>query len=321
MDTWGMLPKSQINPSTVDEEIAALVAVHEADPDAHLEVGESLQSHKASEIIDHIAKSIVEDKIDDLAISSRCITTDQIVGKDIRTAENVGVDVDGVSMLPSGIEMWQGGDKMVDIPVSGNPVFKGEVSVGALSYSKFTLFTNFESLDSFIKSPKVFGTFGYVEVPPNSSGDTVEYLQGSYEENSGVWPDITKNPIFETVCYIDPSDDFDSQFGFGSFDEDNGVGFRATESSFRAYWFDDSSVYHYATIDGVSIEQYNLYRIEVDYSVGIKWYVNGVLVISKTWAQIGSLTSFWFIWKFRAVRNTASTTKIIINSVLYQQNI
>jgi hypothetical protein len=41
-----------------------LIATHEADPDAHLETGESLQSHKASEIIDHLARSIVRDKLE-----------------------------------------------------------------------------------------------------------------------------------------------------------------------------------------------------------------------------------------------------------------
>jgi len=62
-EIWGDLPKSQIDPSTVDEEIDLKIATHEADPDAHLEVGESLQSHKASEIIDHLARSIVTDKL------------------------------------------------------------------------------------------------------------------------------------------------------------------------------------------------------------------------------------------------------------------
>jgi hypothetical protein len=62
METWGDKPKSQVDNSLIDDAIAAAIADHESDPDSHLEVGESLQSHKASEIIDHVAGSIVADK-------------------------------------------------------------------------------------------------------------------------------------------------------------------------------------------------------------------------------------------------------------------
>jgi hypothetical protein len=62
-DIWGQLPKAQDNNQTIDQAIALAIANHEADADAHLGVGESLQSHKASEVIDHVAQSIVGDKI------------------------------------------------------------------------------------------------------------------------------------------------------------------------------------------------------------------------------------------------------------------
>ena len=67
-ESWGLLPKSQIDDETIEEAIDRLIAVHEADEAAHLGVGESLQSHKASEIIDHAALSIVQDKIADGSI-------------------------------------------------------------------------------------------------------------------------------------------------------------------------------------------------------------------------------------------------------------
>lgn len=60
---WGMLPKALDDDQTIVEAIAALIAAHEADETAHLGAGESLQSHRASEIIDHLAESIVQDKI------------------------------------------------------------------------------------------------------------------------------------------------------------------------------------------------------------------------------------------------------------------
>ncbi len=61
--TWGMVPKSQSNPDTIDDQIAADIVAHNADESAHLAAGQSLQSHKAAEIIDHIAGSVVRDKL------------------------------------------------------------------------------------------------------------------------------------------------------------------------------------------------------------------------------------------------------------------
>lgn len=63
MDTWGSLPKSQVDNSTVDEEIDVKIQAHDDDPDAHLDANQALQSHKASEIIDHLAYSVLRDKL------------------------------------------------------------------------------------------------------------------------------------------------------------------------------------------------------------------------------------------------------------------
>lgn len=60
---WGMLQKSAVDPSTVEDVINSLISAHEADPTAHLGSGESLESHKNSEILDHLALSVVPDKL------------------------------------------------------------------------------------------------------------------------------------------------------------------------------------------------------------------------------------------------------------------
>jgi hypothetical protein len=65
MITWGQLAKSQTDPEKIEEAIARLIAEHDANPEAHLGEGGSLQSHKMSEIIDHLVESIVADKIKD----------------------------------------------------------------------------------------------------------------------------------------------------------------------------------------------------------------------------------------------------------------
>lgn len=61
-EVWGLLEKSLTDDETINEAINAAIAAHEADASAHLGVGESLEAHKTSEIIDHLAGSVVADK-------------------------------------------------------------------------------------------------------------------------------------------------------------------------------------------------------------------------------------------------------------------
>jgi len=70
MITWGELAKSQIDPEKIEEAIQRLIAEHNADPEAHLSSGGSLQSHKAAEIIDHLAASIIADKFSDIEVKA-----------------------------------------------------------------------------------------------------------------------------------------------------------------------------------------------------------------------------------------------------------
>lgn len=60
---WGMLEKSQTDSETIEQAIARLILAHNENEASHLGAGQSLQSHKASEIIDHIVASIIADKI------------------------------------------------------------------------------------------------------------------------------------------------------------------------------------------------------------------------------------------------------------------
>lgn len=60
---WGLLAKSIINGETIEAAIDRLILAHNEDETSHLETGQSLQSHKASLIIDHVARSVVRDKL------------------------------------------------------------------------------------------------------------------------------------------------------------------------------------------------------------------------------------------------------------------
>jgi hypothetical protein len=63
MDTWGLIPKNQTDPETIEEAINRITQSHDDDPESHLDPGQALTSHRAQEIIDHIARSVVRDKL------------------------------------------------------------------------------------------------------------------------------------------------------------------------------------------------------------------------------------------------------------------
>ena len=75
--TWGLLTKSQIDNEKIEEAVDRIVAEHNENEDSHLEAGQSLQSHKAAEIIDHLADSIVADKIRDYNVPVAKLDWDQ----------------------------------------------------------------------------------------------------------------------------------------------------------------------------------------------------------------------------------------------------
>lgn len=60
---WGNLARAVNDPTLIDEAIATAVQAHDDDPDAHLEAGQSLTTHRAADIIDHLAESVVNDKL------------------------------------------------------------------------------------------------------------------------------------------------------------------------------------------------------------------------------------------------------------------
>lgn len=60
---WNALQRANNDPTTIDEAIGEAITAHNDDVDAHLGDDQSLQSHRASEIIDHLAESVVNDKL------------------------------------------------------------------------------------------------------------------------------------------------------------------------------------------------------------------------------------------------------------------
>lgn len=134
---WGALGKAANDPTTIDEEISAYILRHNSDPNAHGLDGYAINVHRGDNPIDHPDYSITSDKI----------TANQIIGKDFRTAADVGDSVDGVLMNSSGMQMYQEGKQKVNIPVSGDPFFTGVLTVQRLHFLNNYFATFFESLD------------------------------------------------------------------------------------------------------------------------------------------------------------------------------
>jgi hypothetical protein len=67
---WGELTKALDDPETIEEAIERLILAHDENPDAHLGANGSLLSHKVSEIIDHLAGSIIADKFGKFALEA-----------------------------------------------------------------------------------------------------------------------------------------------------------------------------------------------------------------------------------------------------------
>lgn len=147
LPVWGNLEKSQIDPEKIEEAIARLIQAHEDDPDAHVEVGESLQSHKAAEIIDHLAKSIIGDKILEGAVDLLKLTTTKSIlicafesldgwDKDADGAGYVQATIFGLEMT-SGAIQWEAAWMQVE-PYGG---------INPIDFSKDTFFqTTFKAL-------------------------------------------------------------------------------------------------------------------------------------------------------------------------------
>lgn len=60
---WAGLERATTDPTTIDQAISEAITAHDDDPEAHLGPDQSLQSHRAAEIIDHLAESVVNDKL------------------------------------------------------------------------------------------------------------------------------------------------------------------------------------------------------------------------------------------------------------------
>lgn len=80
VEVWGQLPKSTEDPEKIEEAIERIVDEHNEDPTSHLGPTQALESHRAAEIIDHAARSIVGDKINTIEDVGKCLDSGVATG-------------------------------------------------------------------------------------------------------------------------------------------------------------------------------------------------------------------------------------------------
>lgn len=320
---WGLLAKSAVDNETVEEAIARLITAHNDDETAHLDTGQALQSHKASEIIDHVAGSVVTDKLADYGVTSVKITTNQIVGKDIRTATDVGSGVNGVKMTSDGIEMWQDAEQKVGIPVSGNPFFNGILRVLEMHFLRNFWYTSFASLDSWLQSGTgtITLSVGPLTIQSGAVTNNIKSLYG--QDYTGEFIDTSfKDVSFETGVKLVNNSNVEYVFGInmvaGAPDNSylaNGVSFEVLSNKLYAVKYRDDGTRDATEIQAATPTGYHRYRIDFVSGASIKYYVDGVLEHTYTTNLPGIIPSYPFGYSVKTKENLAKYMYIVYLSL------
>jgi len=120
---WGSLAKANNDPTLIEQAIDNAIEGHNDDPDAHIGDGKALESHRAAEIIDHVAQSVVNDKIAAAARSYVAIVGGDVISDYDTIAEAVdfamGTDGGTILILPGTHEITTA------IPISPKINFQG----------------------------------------------------------------------------------------------------------------------------------------------------------------------------------------------------
>lgn len=117
---YGGLSRAINDPTTIDQAISIAVQAHDDEPTAHLEAGQSLTTHRAAQIIDHLAESVVNDKLASIARSYVAIVGSGLAGdySTIESAVTYAKTVGGGTILLTPGHYYLSG--IVNLPLSIN---------------------------------------------------------------------------------------------------------------------------------------------------------------------------------------------------------
>lgn len=252
--TWGLLAKAQDNEQLIDEAIAAAIAAHETDPDAHTGAGESLETHKSQEVIDHPPYSVIDDKT---------------------------------------------------------------------KINKFEIKSSMESMDGWqVVADGYTHSLGFFLFGTSNVLNNEAYIQCNSDEQLGLAPDYTKNPIFEAVAIVLNGDAHESRIGIGAIDVGEGQGFKFTTTNIYAFWTDEDMEVHEIEISGVSPITLHKLRFEIDYNDEIRWYIDNILKATADISAAGNIPMANRIMMFWTKTLAAGKeSAIAVYRVLFQQDL
>jgi len=271
---WGPLGKAADDPTTINDDISAYILRHDVSPTAHGLDGYSLFNHRDDPYLDHVDYSVISNKI----------TTNQIVGKDFRTAPDVGDGVDGIKFDKDAIEMWDSGYQKVYIPRTGNPVFDGILTIRELSFFRRIVQVNCQSLDPFNSSSNLLveGTHIEVDVPIHT------YTPARARITTGVGDDIlnwAKNPSLEiSAGFLDWNKELvymclgNSGFNDCSFTGGFLIQDRVCYALSKTFDNDDVSVQYTLPLFDVNTRGMYIYKVKYNSTTRFfDYYINNVL--------------------------------------------
>jgi len=130
---WGMLAKSQTDPETIEEAIIRLIAAHEADAEAHIGTGKSLENHKSAVTLDHPVESIAPNKLEQNFFNKMVIATslqslDAFEVSSVETELNLGgVWINTSSALNNQAYLADGNTEDFKLQFNKDPILDCEV--------------------------------------------------------------------------------------------------------------------------------------------------------------------------------------------------
>lgn len=140
IEVWQTLPKNQSEAETIEQAIARLIVAHNDDVTAHLGENQAIQSHRASEIIDHLAESIVADKFIPQLIGTKLITGNYSSPAMFPSIGNIEFYIDGLVLYSSGVQtswtaVMQNSNKICEDFMLKLPVITIDVALESLADS------------------------------------------------------------------------------------------------------------------------------------------------------------------------------------------
>lgn len=163
--TWAMLPKSQIDSETIEQMVERKIAEHEENPNSHMGVGESIDVHRKTEIVDHLAGSVLNDKF----TMTEFTYTNQFFNLDnIDIIDEVSVDLNALRLY---IETGY-----------------GPKSVAYIQFTRPQPFITLEKdfLIQCLAQVDTSNTNGKIYIGMNNDNDTINYNFIGFERINGV---------------------------------------------------------------------------------------------------------------------------------------